>query len=118
MYGNHSPERSPTVDARNGNTARGPARETSQTRWTVADTFHKGDGVRTYLKKSIETPVPVGAHLPLEDGELPPVGYPINGNADAALYFTPASPSYKRTTAHIWFATESAAQAAGFKTAG
>ncbi len=43
-----------------------------------------------------------------------PEGYPIKGNADSMLYHVPGSPHYNRTKAEVWFATEEAAEAAGF----
>ena len=51
---------------------------------------------------------------PLPDGSMP-VGYPIKGNADSMLYHTEESPSYRQTKAEVWFATEAAAKAAGFR---
>lgn len=74
-----------------------------------------GDGIGTYPKNGASVPVPVGAHLPLADADEAPSGYPIKGNADSGLYHTPDSPGYAETTAEIWFATESAARAAGFQ---
>ncbi len=45
---------------------------------------------------------------------LGPAGERIKGNRESMLYHTIASPYYGRTTAEEWFATESAAEAAGF----
>ncbi|MFT3715277.1 MAG: B-4DMT family transporter [Gordonia sp. (in: high G+C Gram-positive bacteria)] len=58
--------------------------------------------------------VPAGAHLPLADPNQVPEGFPIKGNADSGLYHTPESPWYSQTVAEMWFATEEAAQAAGY----
>ncbi|MFT3715981.1 MAG: hypothetical protein QM774_08545 [Gordonia sp. (in: high G+C Gram-positive bacteria)] len=74
-----------------------------------------GDGVGTYTFQGKTVPVPVGGHLPLADPNEAPAGYNIKGNADSGLYHTPESRSYKATIAEIWFATEAAAKAAGFK---
>jgi pyruvate/2-oxoglutarate dehydrogenase complex dihydrolipoamide acyltransferase (E2) component len=45
---------------------------------------------------------------------LGPAGERIKGNRESMLYHTIASPYYGRTTAEEWFATEAAAEAAGF----
>ena len=71
-------------------------------------------GVGRYKFKGVETDVPTGAHLPLDDPHQVPEGYPIKGNADSGLYHTPDLPSYAQTIAEIWFATEEAAEAGGF----
>ena len=47
-------------------------------------------------------------------GENPPEGYVIKGNDRAMKYHVPGSGGYDRTIADVWFATEEAAQAAGF----
>ena len=44
-----------------------------------------------------------------------PDGWTVKGNADSGLYHTPSSPSWKRMRAEVWFESESAAEAAGFK---
>ncbi len=54
-----------------------------------------------------------GSHAANEDGSEPE-GFPIKGNADSMLYHVPDSPFYDRTVAEVWFATEEAAEAAGF----
>ncbi len=77
-----------------------------------------GDGVGRYKLKGVDTAVPVGAHLPLADPKQAPEGYPIKGNADSGLYHTPGMPSYEQTIAEIWFATEDAAEAGGFRKVG
>ena len=47
-------------------------------------------------------------------GENPPEGYVIKGNDRSMKYHVPGSGGYDRTIADVWFATEEAAQAAGF----
>lgn len=54
-----------------------------------------------------------GSAAPLEDGSAPE-GFAIKGNADSMLYHTPESRHYGQTKAEVWFATEEAAEAAGF----
>ncbi len=54
-----------------------------------------------------------GSHGPIAD-DAQPDGFPIKGNAGSMLYHTPDSPFFGRTVAEVWFATEEAAEAAGF----
>ena len=54
-----------------------------------------------------------GSHAANEDGSEPK-GFPIKGNADSMLYHGPDSSHYGQTVAEVWFATEEAAEAAGF----
>ena len=63
---------------------------------------------------STEAPFGEGSHAPLEDGSQPE-GFPIKGNASSKLYHVPGSSHYERTTAEVWFASEEAAEAAGFQ---
>jgi large subunit ribosomal protein L17 len=60
-----------------------------------------------------EAPYGDGSHAPLEDGAQPD-GFPIKGNEDSMLYHVPGSAFFDRTEAEVWFATEAAAEAAGF----
>jgi large subunit ribosomal protein L17 len=62
-----------------------------------------------------EAPYGAGSHAPLDDPDEAPEGFPIKGNADSMLYHVPGSPHYGRTVAEVWFATEEAAEAAGFQ---
>ena len=61
-----------------------------------------------------EPPYGEGSHAALDD-DSQPEGFPIKGNEDSMLYHSPDSPSYGQTTAEVWFATEEAAEAAGFQ---
>jgi large subunit ribosomal protein L17 len=60
-----------------------------------------------------EAPYGEGSHAPLADGSAPD-GFPIKGNQDSMKYHTPESPWYEQTVAEVWFATQEAAEAAGF----
>jgi large subunit ribosomal protein L17 len=60
-----------------------------------------------------EAPYGEGSHAPLADGSAPE-GFDIKGNADSMKYHTPESPWYEQTVAEVWFATQEAAEAAGF----
>ena len=60
-----------------------------------------------------DQPYGEGSHGPIAD-DAQPDGFPIKGNAGSMLYHTPESPFYGRTVAEVWFASEEAAEAAGF----
>ena len=60
-----------------------------------------------------ESPYGEGSHAVLEDGSMPE-GFEIKGNASSKLYHVPGSAFYKRTNPEVWFASEEAAEAAGF----
>ena len=60
-----------------------------------------------------DAPYGEGSHAPLDD-DSEPEGFPIKGNADSMLYHGPDSAYYGQTVAEVWFATEEAAEAAGF----
>ena len=47
-------------------------------------------------------------------GANPPEGFVIKANARSKKYHLPEGRNYERTIAEVWFATEEAAQAAGF----
>ncbi|MFW0795732.1 hypothetical protein AAFP30_18110 [Gordonia sp. CPCC 205515] len=112
-YGEHSPDPSPEAYHGAGGAAAGAGAAAAGA--AAAASGGKGDGVGNYLKGGVETPVPVGGHLPLDDPSKAPEGYPIKGDANSGVYLTPDLDAYHTTTAEIWFATESAAEAAGFK---
>jgi large subunit ribosomal protein L4 len=66
---------------------------------------------------AVDGPFGPGSHAPLADGSEPE-GFPIKGNAQSMLYHVPGSRYYKATVAEAWFATEDAAEAAGFSKPG
>ena len=59
------------------------------------------------------SPYGEGSHAPIEGDEMPD-GFPIKGNASSKLYHLPGTSFYNRTVAEVWFATEEAAESAGF----
>jgi large subunit ribosomal protein L17 len=63
------------------------------------------------------TPYGPGSAAVTDDGSAPE-GFPIKGNADSMLFHTPESQWYEQTIAEVWFATEEAAEAAGFSAPG
>jgi hypothetical protein len=60
-----------------------------------------------------ESPPPA-IHLPLDDPDEAPEGYPIKGSMRTGTYHTPGSASYDVTVAEIWFASEDLAESNGF----
>ena len=68
----------------------------------------------TATEESAEAPYGEGSHAPLDDPAQAPEGFEIKGNADSMLYHVPGSSHYDRTVAEVWFASEEAAEAAGF----
>jgi large subunit ribosomal protein L17 len=61
-----------------------------------------------------DAPYGEGSHGPLADGSAPE-GFDIKGNKDSMKYHTPDSRWYDQTEAEVWFATQEAAEAAGFE---
>jgi len=61
-----------------------------------------------------EAPYGEGSAAPLADGSAPE-GFTIKGNKDSMKYHTPESQWYDQTVAEVWFATQEAAEAAGFE---
>jgi large subunit ribosomal protein L17 len=62
----------------------------------------------------VEAPYGEGSAAPLADGSAPE-GFEIKGNKDSMKYHTPESQWYDQTVAEVWFATQEAAEAAGFE---
>jgi large subunit ribosomal protein L17 len=63
---------------------------------------------------SADHPYGESSHGPLADGSAPE-GFAIKGNSDSMKYHTPESQWYDLTAAEVWFATQEAAEAAGFE---
>ncbi len=106
-------EKGPTTDAADGTAptadvevADGAAVETDGTTVQAAAAAPVAEGAS-------DAPYGEGSHAPIAD-DAQPEGFPIKGNADSMLYHTPESPFYGRTVAEVWFASEEAAEAAGF----
>jgi large subunit ribosomal protein L17 len=64
--------------------------------------------------ETVEAPYGEGSAAPLADGSAPE-GFDIKGNKDSMKYHTPDSQWYEQTVAEVWFATQEAAEAAGFE---
>ncbi|MFV0406166.1 MAG: 50S ribosomal protein L4 [Propioniciclava sp.] len=71
----------------------------------------KAKPVKAVVEESADT-APYGAES--YRGDTPPDGFDIKGNEQSMKFHTPVSPWYGRTKAEVWFATEAAAEAAGF----
>jgi len=77
-------------------------------------------GVTGEVEESASTedaPYGAGSHAALADGSQP-AGFPVKGDEGSKLYHTPGGPSFEDAAAEVWFATEQAAEAAGFAKAG
>ncbi|MET0900165.1 MAG: hypothetical protein ABWY45_19820 [Mycobacterium sp.] len=57
---------------------------------------------------------PPAIHLPLDDPDEAPTGYPVKGSMRTGTYHTPDSASFDVTVAEIWFASAELAEANGF----
>lgn len=75
------------------------------------------DAVEVVEDVTADAPYGPGSAAPLEDGSAPE-GFTIKGNADSMLFHTTESQWYDQTVAEVWFATEEAAEAAGFSAPG
>ncbi len=84
--------------------------ETSEAVSETVDSDRDGE-----VNASDESPYGDGSHALIDgDPEQMPEGFPIKGNAESKLYHNEDSPFYGRTKAEVWFATDEAAEAAGF----
>jgi large subunit ribosomal protein L17 len=63
--------------------------------------------------ETTDAPYGDGSAAPLADGGAPE-GFDIKGNKDSMKYHTPESQWYDQTVAEVWFASQEAAEAAGF----
>ena len=97
------------ADAPEGSAAQDKALEAAETAQDAAD------AAVTESASTEDAPYGEGSHAPLDDPEQAPEGFDIKGNADSMLYHVPGSAFYDRTVAEVWFASEEAAQAAGFE---
>jgi len=70
--------------------------------------------VITPMSEEAETDDPVEQWLPQNGEHDCPEAFPIKGNANSKIYHLPTGASYSATIPNICFATEEAAQAAGF----
>jgi uncharacterized protein with LGFP repeats len=64
----------------------------------------------------IDEPAPNGTalHLPLDDPNEAPEGYPIKADTKSGLYWAPGTTLYDDAQAEIWFVSEELARTNGF----
>jgi len=69
-----------------------------------------------HARIEIDEPEPNGTalHLPLDDPNQAPDGYPIKADTKSGLYWAPGSSLYDDARAEIWFASEEIARTNGF----
>lgn len=69
-----------------------------------------------HARIEIDEPAPNGTalHLPLDDPNEAPDGYPIKADTKSGLYWAPGSTLYDEARAEIWFASEELARTNGF----
>jgi uncharacterized protein with LGFP repeats len=69
-----------------------------------------------HARIQIDEPAPNGTalHLPLDDPDEAPEGYPIKADTKSGLYWAPGSTVYDEVRAEIWFVSEELAVTNGF----
>lgn len=69
-----------------------------------------------HARIEVDEPVPsrTSLHLPLDDPNRAPEGYPIKVDTKSGLYWAPGSAHYDDARAEIWFASEELARTNGF----
>jgi uncharacterized protein with LGFP repeats len=69
-----------------------------------------------HARIEIDEPAPNGTalHLPLDDPDEAPEGYPIKADTKSGLYWAPGSTLYDDAHAEIWFVSEELARTNGF----
>jgi uncharacterized protein with LGFP repeats len=69
-----------------------------------------------HARIEIDEPSPNGTalHLPLDDPDEAPEGYPIKADTKTGLYWAPGTTLYDDARAEIWFASEELARTNGF----
>ena len=69
-----------------------------------------------HARIQIDEPAPNGTalHLPLDNPDEAPEGYPIKADTKSGLYWAPGSTLYDDARAEIWFASEELARTNGF----
>ncbi|MBV5244550.1 LGFP repeat-containing protein [Mycolicibacterium sp. PAM1] len=69
-----------------------------------------------HARIDIDEPMPLGTalHMPLEDSDQIPDGYPVKADTKSGLYWTPDSADYHEAPVELWFASEEIARTNGF----
>jgi uncharacterized protein with LGFP repeats len=71
-------------------------------------------GRHTQIALDEPTPNGTALHLPLDDPNEAPEGYPIKADTKSGLYWAPGGTLYDDAPAEIWFASEELARTNGF----
>ena len=69
-----------------------------------------------HARIDIDEPMPLGTalHMPFDDPNEVPEGYPVKADTKTGLYWTPDSADYHEAPVELWFATEEIAITNGF----
>jgi len=69
-----------------------------------------------HARIEIDEPAPDGTalHLPLDDPNEAPEGYPVKADTKSGLYWVPGSTLYEDARAEVWFVSEELARTNGF----
>ncbi|MBU8827440.1 LGFP repeat-containing protein [Mycolicibacterium goodii] len=83
---------------------------------TGADLRSSGPPSGRHAAIELDEPVPsaTALHLPLDDPQQAPEGYPIKADTKTGMYWAPDSEDYPDAVAEIWFASEEFARTNGF----
>jgi uncharacterized protein with LGFP repeats len=85
---------------------------------TLVPRFHTDPETHSGRHAAIELDEPVASatalHLPLDDPQRAPQGYPIKADTKSGMYWPPDSHQYDDAVAEIWFASEEFARTNGF----
>ncbi len=114
-----SARKAPAKTAAAAPAASEPAEE-SPAEELVGDTKKRDEATSDQEEPSDDTSVEEAADYGKDSyrGSEPPAGYEIKGNENSMKFHTPDSPYYDQTIAEVWFASEAAAEAAGFEKVG
>ncbi|MBB2990187.1 uncharacterized protein with LGFP repeats [Mycolicibacterium iranicum] len=69
-----------------------------------------------HARIDIDEPMPLGTalHMPFDDPQEIPSGYPVKADTKSGLYWAPDSADYHEAPVEIWFASEEIARTNGF----
>lgn len=91
--------------------------DTAPTRIQAPPLFAESDtpsGRHAAIELDEPVPAATAIHLPLEDPQRAPQGYPIKADTKSGQYWSPDSSQYDDAVAEIWFASEEFARTNGF----
>ena len=90
--------------------------DTTPTRMPARDERDPLTDTGRHARIVIDEPEPNGTalHMPLDDPDEAPEGYPIKADTKSGLYWAPGGTLYDDARAEIWFASEELARTNGF----